>query len=602
MSNLIMNPIAPGPSISKAEYNNQQVSQQESASFSKYIEKKSAERDERQNMLGVKEQNRANERREPQGTTEPESTLDEAASTVADLLRQLMEKLKEAADSKEVGAGEWTFTDLDIDSLGNLAEFAGMDESELASLMMQLDENDGALGLLDFLTTLESHFAELGKIDPVTAPETNIPLLQTLLSKMGVPVEEVTRIADSSVNELGSFDLEKFLNGLKQFEASDLSSQLKAEGGLQSVELSGWEVEQLQNMLKLAGMSDHTDQRFFSEKIAQWQQVIQGSGTVSTDSPVNVDLAQLESMLAETIGDADAMRPKADVPGFLGDLEKILAQAGFKDGGASWSPVVQESITSLFQELQKMVDLAKVKVEKINETIFEDEKLLADWLGGGNKAEDLPDAVNQLIADDIIPLQNPNSESGEEITGNRPKIHSDLSTPMPTTTATTEEVRLESQIDARAASSRVRMRPEMQQLTFDQISQNVLRGLKNSQHQLTLTLYPRELGEIKVDMAVRDNQVSLSFLMENPKVKELLESNMQEFKDNMAQRGFSLQECFVSVDQENDSDMYREQFELAKQGMNERARRENFTEITELISSDMTASLAYHDGQINVMA
>jgi hypothetical protein len=77
---------------------------------------------------------------------------------------------------------------------------------------------------------------------------------------------------------------------------------------------------------------------------------------------------------------------------------------------------------------------------------------------------------------------------------------------------------------------------------------------------------------------------------------------MQEFKDNMAQRGFSLTECFVSVDQENDSDMYREQFELAKQGMNERARQENFTEITEIINSDMTASLAYHDGQINVMA
>ena len=77
---------------------------------------------------------------------------------------------------------------------------------------------------------------------------------------------------------------------------------------------------------------------------------------------------------------------------------------------------------------------------------------------------------------------------------------------------------------------------------------------------------------------------------------------MQEFKNSMEQRGFTLEECFVSVDQDDDLGGYREQFDLARQELNERDRKEKLMEITELVSSDMTESLSYHEGQINVMA
>ncbi len=89
-----------------------------------------------------------------------------------------------------------------------------------------------------------------------------------------------------------------------------------------------------------------------------------------------------------------------------------------------------------------------------------------------------------------------------------------------------------------------------------------MRGLRNSLHQLTLTLYPKELGEVKVDLQVRESHISVSFVMENSRVKEALESNMQDFKDNLNKQGFSLQECFVSVDQNNSEDA-RQRFEEA---------------------------------------
>ncbi len=96
----------------------------------------------------------------------------------------------------------------------------------------------------------------------------------------------------------------------------------------------------------------------------------------------------------------------------------------------------------------------------------------------------------------------------------------------------------------------LRLSPELQQFAVEQISQGVLRGLRNMEHHLTLTMYPKELGEVKVDMQVRGHHIAVSFVMENQKVKEAMESSMGEFKDNLERRGFSLGNMSVSVDQQ----------------------------------------------------
>ena len=69
---------------------------------------------------------------------------------------------------------------------------------------------------------------------------------------------------------------------------------------------------------------------------------------------------------------------------------------------------------------------------------------------------------------------------------------------------------------------------------------------------MVLKLYPKELGEVKVEMTVRDNQVAVSFVMENSKVKEVLESNLEQFKENMEKQGFTMGECMVSLNRDND--------------------------------------------------
>jgi flagellar hook-length control protein FliK len=104
---------------------------------------------------------------------------------------------------------------------------------------------------------------------------------------------------------------------------------------------------------------------------------------------------------------------------------------------------------------------------------------------------------------------------------------------------------------------------QQQMPLISQLSNSIVNGLKNQDHYLLIKLYPADLGEVKVNLHVRDEHVAVSFNMDNTRVKELLESHMQEFRDNMVQQGFTLGECSVSVGQHDDDGAAWQRFEQA---------------------------------------
>ena len=136
------------------------------------------------------------------------------------------------------------------------------------------------------------------------------------------------------------------------------------------------------------------------------------------------------------------------------------------------------------------------------------------------------------------------------------------------------------QHSAGAAPAQPKLPPALAQQTFQNISNTVLNGLKNNEHHLVLRLYPQQLGEVKVEMMVRDHNVSLSFGMENSRVKETLESNMQQFQDNLAKQGFTLQGCQVSVgQQQEDPNAAWQFFEQARQQGQGKSGRDSLADV-----------------------
>ena len=528
------------------------------SNFSDYMEKKMAtERRGKNSLLGVAKDKAASasaaNRKAPVAAADEKGGAGEAATTIAALLGQFVQDLQKAAGEQKLGPGEWSFPVPDPELLQKIAKDAGMNESQMTALLEKMKNPDGKLNLADFLASLSRHFQGLQENVPVTAPETDLPLLQSLLERLGVPAPEVSKISEGAVRGDNTIDLQKIMAGIK-----DLPE-------IRITDISPIEAEQLQDFLANAGVSQQLQRALLPEQLP----VVEG--LVTEGPPVTITLDRLKNMLEQAIHEVKANRLQADPVSFLADLQEVLTKSGFETKGPSLSAAVQGAVVSVFEKLMESVDLSKVKVQKGIAADAALEKKLG-------QTQDLfsaqdADAASLLDGETTEPALAMSRDgqlakdgkgalaSGELFSENNSSVFQ----PDAVLAAKAEAVATAA-VSSQAARPLVHI-PNMphglQQHSFAQLSQGVLQGLRNQEHHLVLKLYPKELGEVKVEMTVRDNQVAVSFAMENSKVKEVLESNLEQFKENMEKQGFTLGECMVSLNRDNGNNEAWQQFHAA---------------------------------------
>ncbi|MEA1934192.1 MAG: flagellar hook-length control protein FliK, partial [Thermodesulfobacteriota bacterium] len=518
----------------------------QSGTFSEYVERKMNKfREKKEGLLGG----------EAAGKTKSSQEYgreDDDALTVAGMLRRMMEELREIAEDSE-SPGSWTFQLPDPELFKKIAMNGGMSEADIAPLIQQMEAEGGNLELNDFLEAFMRHFETLDDVRPITVPETELPLLETFLNKMGVSVEEIKKISDAAVTGDGKLDLTLFLEGLESI------------AGERPITLSEWEAEQLGDLLAKAGVSEEL------RKSMLWERGF---------TKVELGFDRLKNMLSQGINEIESGRPSAELPAFLADLGQLLNQAGFEDKGVGWSPVVQKTLLDVHKKLVNLVDLATVQVSKVKETseIISKVPVMTDEDGEGLKLFsesaiiDLDKGMTGQSGDKHQDMLN---SSGRTILSRPESPVVNIETPGPEMTAA----------QTRSQAMANRMPPQMQQQAFEQISQGVLKGINNNNHHLVLKLHPPELGEVKVDLLIRNDHVSLSFNMENSKVKQLLESSLDQFQENLEQKGFVLDECMISSGRNEENEDAWQRFESAW-----KSRAEIRVESLE----DLTDNVLYH--------
>jgi len=518
-----------------------------SGTFLEYVERKMNKvRENKEGLLGVETA------RETKSSTEHGGEDDGEALTVAGLLRRMMEELREIAEDSE-SPGSWTFQLPDSELFKKIAINGGMSEADISPLIQQMEAEGGNLELNDFLEAFMRHFETLDDVRPITVPETELPLLETFLSKMGVSVEEIKKISDAAVTGDGKLDLTLFLEGLESI------------AGERPITLSEWEAEQLGDLLAKAGVSEKL------QKSMLWERGF---------TKVELGFDRLKNLISQGINEIESGRPSAELPAFLADLGQLLKQAGFEDKGVGWSPVVQKTLLDVHKKLVNLVDLATVQVSKIKETseiiskvpAMTDEDVEVLKLFPESAIMDLNESMTGQSGDKHQDMLN---ASGRTILSRPESPVVNIETPGPEMTA----AQTRSQVMAD------RMPSQMQQQAFDQISQGVLKGINNNNHHLVLKLNPPELGEVKVDLLIRNDHVSLSFNMENSKVKQLFESSLDQFQENLEQKGFVLDECMISAGRNEENEDAWQRFESAW-----KSRAEIRVESLE----DLTDNVLYH--------
>lgn len=80
-----------------------------------------------------------------------------------------------------------------------------------------------------------------------------------------------------------------------------------------------------------------------------------------------------------------------------------------------------------------------------------------------------------------------------------------------------------------------------------QVSERVDVNLLEDKSEMIIKLKPDHLGKVTVEIAVENGNVTAKFLAESQKVKEILEANIQDLKDHLANQGMVVQDLSVSV-------------------------------------------------------
>ena len=187
-----MIPIVQAPKLAASVEAKIPVGKKTASNFSDYMEKKTAtERRSKNDLLGVQNDKptkaSAGDRKGSAAASKKKEGGDEA-TTVAALLGQFVQDLQKSAGDQKLGPGEWSFPVPDSELLQKIAKDAGMNESQMTALLEKMKNQDGKLNLADFLASFTRHFQTLQDDMPVTVPETDLPLLQSVLERLGVPV------------------------------------------------------------------------------------------------------------------------------------------------------------------------------------------------------------------------------------------------------------------------------------------------------------------------------------------------------------------------------------------------------------------------------
>jgi len=110
----------------------------------------------------------------------------------------------------------------------------------------------------------------------------------------------------------------------------------------------------------------------------------------------------------------------------------------------------------------------------------------------------------------------------------------------------TAEKTFESMIQAKETHT---VQKPLQPDVMSQLVEKAVLNLKNGQTSMRIRLKPEALGHLRMHITTENNQVMIKILTENPLVKEIIETNVNQLRAELQNQGLEIDKFDVSVDQ-----------------------------------------------------
>ncbi len=509
--------------------------------------------------------------------TNPAEELEKIAeiSDPAEAMAAFLALLKEmaVADTSAPGGGWQASASTEL--LDKLAASAGLDADAKISLLALFDGH-GEASMSRVLDIFARHFTDIAGGHQISLPETDLPLLNTMLDRLGLGPDDISALEKAGLGSNGRINLEAFVAALKEVAAAQGNKTGKAE-------FSFWEIRDLRDLMARAGW-----------KTADQDQV--GIPLTGEDA-VSVKLSDLVDLLQKTLNMAVAGDKGPDLPAFVDSLKTLLSDSGFSVPADTFSAVAVKSRDEALTQLLQTVDLSTVKIKKMASP-----RVVAP----GNEAV--------AVAEEAMAAENAASTAGSGGIGAR-VVAAPVIINVPHRSGLDDFGRghesqgglnIQPQVvpgNITAVDAATPPRPPLPidpQLVLNQLTSGVAKGIAAGRHHIRLLLQPPELGEIKIDLVVRHDQVAVSFALENSRIKDILDANMQQFRDQLSGRGFNLAGLDVSVGngEDNPAEKWREV--LGSSGSHS-GRALAVAGLSEVMAPYLPARMAPGDVGINIM-
>lgn len=579
----IMNPILPVAGVERAAPP-AKAERPSGDKFSDHLDRKLQDQRSNNDKIGLKQRearHAASERTSRQKQLQDEVKPD-ADAPAAEILAFFMQDLQQVADDNGFGIGEWVTSIEDEGFLEGLAANAGMSDIDLIALTEKFQTEDGSLDLPSFFQMMQDHFEDFKMDTGVLVPETELPQLESLLGKMGLTQEQLASLSEQVVAGDGQIDLDALNKQLLALLGTDASLEQ-----VQPITLSDTEVEQLQALLSKAGMN-------LGDQIDLLPEPLLGEDVV-------LSMERLQAMLDKAVQTAQDASPKVDLAAFLKDLESVMQDAKFIDQSAGIAPLVQNSLVDVYKNITKMFDEMQ---KRFDEGLALEEGASGEdidkWRAG--VADRLANLTGMDAAD--IKVQRVLATEGGQSSVSVTAATGGTSDQTVLMSGTHQPQSVEQSIAANTGNDQPlptrHFTTQQQHQIFNQLSLAVARGMKSGEHHLTLRLHPVELGDVKVDLVMKGDEISAHFNIANSKVKETLETSLDEFRQEMEQKGFNLGALNVSVGGQDQPDETWQRFEMAWSG--ERLQAETLEDLpdTALYQRGMNQQYASQEQGVNL--
>jgi flagellar hook-length control protein FliK len=135
--------------------------------------------------------------------------------------------------------------------------------------------------------------------------------------------------------------------------------------------------------------------------------------------------------------------------------------------------------------------------------------------------------------------------------------------------------------------------PQMyEESVMNQVAERFQFHTRNQETQLNIKLHPVELGELKIELNMKDGNIRAHVIAQTGQVQQILEKNMPRLKEMLQSQGMQLEEILVSTQAENVGEFDLPGDQLSKRDTSHQQNRQNidttFKDTFESIVTDET--------------